>query len=218
MIYPGYPRAFDVVCGDALYMDPSLWKLARRYGKHVIAVLKNENRDLMVDARSLFEPIAPLPLRRNNTQCRCWDLPGFDTWPQCGESVRVVRAVEESVVRRQRSKTNETSVSEWFWVSSLPPEKASTALIVRAGHGRWGIENQGFNELSNQWHGDHGYKYDAHALLAATLLLFIAYNLFHAFVTRNLKPEIRSGRTDKYWADLIAAEVVATFHPYPAPT
>lgn len=213
-----YPRAFDVVCGDNLYMDPALWKLARRYGKHVIAVLKNENRDLLADARSLFERCAPVELRRNKSRCLCWDLAGFTTWPQCGEPARVVRAVEETTIRRQRSKEDETCVSEWFWVTSLPPEEASTALIVRAGHGRWGIENHGFNELGTQWHGDHGFKYNAHALLAATLLLFIAYNLFHAFIARNLKLEIRDGRTNKYWADLIAAEFITAFHPRPTPT
>ena len=213
-----YPRAFDVVCGDNLYMDPALWKAARRLGKHVIAVLKNENRDLLADARALFARYAPIRLERDNTPCLCWDLNGFTTWPQCGEPVRVVRATEERAVRRQKTREVETQESEWFWVTSLPPDKATTALIVRAGHGRWGIENQGFNELSNQWHGNHAYKYNAHALLAATLLLFIAYNLFHAFIERNLKPEIRQGRTQKYWADLVTAEFVTAFHPNPRPT
>lgn len=212
-----YPRAFDVVCGDNLYMDPALWKTGRCLGKHVIAVLKNENRDLLADARALFARCAPIRLERDGTPCLYWDLNGFTTWPQCGEPVRVVRAVEERTVRRQKTGKIEKLESEWFWVTSLPPDKATTALIVRAGHGRWGIENQGFNELSNQWHGNHAYKYNAHALLAATLLLFIAYNLFHAFIERNLKPELRDGRTQKYWADLIAAEFVTAFHPSPTP-
>ena len=81
-----------------------------------------------------------------------------------------------------------------------------------------GIENHGFNELCNQWHGVHGYKYHAHALLACTLLLFIAYNLFHAFLARNLKPQARKGRSAQYWGDLIAAEFAVTFHPYATPT
>ena len=86
-------------------MDPNLWKLVRNHKEHIIAVLKNEERDLLVDARSLFENIAP-----------------------------------------------------------------------------------------------------------------IAYNLFHAFIERNLKPQARVGRSQKYWADLIAAEFATTFHPYAKPT
>jgi hypothetical protein len=211
------PRAFDVVCGDNAYMDPKLWQLVRRHKKHMVAVLKNEDRDLLVDARALFKDIAPIALDGKNVRRLCWDLNGFTTWPQCGEPVRVVRSVEYTTVKRQNGKTEETVESEWFWVTSLPPQFASTQTIVRAGHGRWGIENHGFNELCNLWHGDHGYKYNAHALLACTLLLFIAVNLFHAFIERNLKPQARAGRTAKYWADLIAAEFLVLFHPYTAP-
>ena len=213
-----YPRAFDVVCGDNLYMDPGLWKLIRAHRKHVIAVLKNENRDLLQDARSLLANAAPIHLDDHKVRRTCWDLQGFATWPQCGEQVRVVRSVEETSVRRQNNREKETLVSEWFWVTSLPMSLANTHTIIRAGHGRWHIENYGFNELSNQWHGDHAYRYTAHALVACTLLLFIAYNLFHAFLERNLKPQARAGRSKKYWADLIAAEFVVVFHRSPKPT
>lgn len=216
-VFENYPRAFDVVCGDNLYMDPALWKLVRSHKKHIIAVLKNENRDLMVDARSLFENIEPSVFEDGKVRRQCWDLDGFTTWPQCGEQVRVVYSREDRTIKRQKNAENELCVSEWFWVTSLAPEQASTKTIVRAGHGRWGIENQGFNELSNQWHGDHAFKYNAHALIACTLLLFIAYNLFHAFIERNLKPEARAGRTQKYWADLIAADFITAFHACTAP-
>ena len=212
------PRAFDVVCGDNAYMDPKLWKLVRSHKKHLIAVLKNEDRDLLVDARALFAGIAPAGFDGERTKRQCWDLNGFTTWPQCGEPVRVVRSVERTVIKRQETKEQQTVESEWFWVTSLPPALASTRTIVRAGHGRWDIENHGFNELCNLWHGDHAYKYNAHALLACTLLLFIAYNLFHAFIERNLKPQVRAGRTQKYWADLIAAEFITVFSPQTAPT
>ncbi len=213
-----YSRAFDVVCGDALYMDPSLWKLLRKHNKHLIAVLKNENRDLLVDSRGLFENTAPVAFADKKVRYSCWDLDGFTTWPQCGEAVRVVRSLERRVIKRQIDGEDEVCDSEWFWVTSLPALLAPTQTIVRAGHGRWAIENEGFNELSNQWHGDHAYRYHAHALLTCTLLLFIAYNLFHAFIERNLKPQARVGRSEKYWADLIAAEFATSFHPYAKPT
>lgn len=217
-LFKHHRRAFDVVCGDNLYMDPALWKLIRAHKKHVIAVLKNEDRDLLKDARSLFTDAPSLRLDDQQVRRACWDLQGFTTWPQCGEPVRVVRSVEETTVRRQNRREQETLVSEWFWVTSLPAWLATTETIVRAGHGRWGIENRAFNELCNQWHGDHGYRYTAHAFLACTLLLFIAYNLFHAFLDRNLKPQARAGRSEKYWADLITAEFVVTFHRSRKPT
>jgi hypothetical protein len=216
-VFAHYPRAFDVVAGDNLYMDPALWKLVRSHRKHCIAVLKNEHRDLLADARALFAHRLPLACNGSKVRRVCWDLDGFTSWPQCGEPVRVVCAVETTTVRRQKDKEPETLETEWFWVTSLPTCLADTHSIVRAGHGRWGIENCGFNELSNRWHGDHAYKYHAHALLACTLLLFIAYNLFHAFVDRNLKPQVKAGRTVQYWADLLAAEFTTVFHRAHAP-
>lgn len=214
-IFENYPRAVDVVCGDNLYMHPGLWKLVRSHKKHIIAVLKNENRSLLVDARSLFENIEPSTFEDGKVRRQCWDLDRFTTWPQCGEPVRVVYSREERTVKRQTNGEKELCVAEWFWVTSLSPQQASIKTIVRAGHGRWGIENQGFNELSNQWHGDYAFKYNAHALIAYTLLLFIAYNLFHAFIERNLKLEARAGRTQKYWADLIAADFIMPSTPSP---
>lgn len=212
------PRAFDVVCGDNLYMDPTLWKLIRKHRKQVIAVLKNENRDLLEDARSLFAGMLPVQLDGKRVRRACWDLNGFTTWPQCGEEVRVVRSLEQTTIRRQKTKEEEIVESEWFWVTTLQVFHATTETIVSAGHGRWDIENYAFNELSNQWHGDHVYRYSANAMLVCTLLLFIAYNVFHAFLERNLKPQARAGRSEKYWADLIAAEFAIAFHRSPKPT
>jgi hypothetical protein len=212
-----HPRAFDVVCGDNLYMDPTLWKLIRAHHKHVIAVLKNEDRDLLKDARSLFTTMESVRLDDKNVRRACWDLEGFTTWPQCGEAVRVVCSLEQTTIHRQLDDKNEIVESEWFWVTSLPKWRATTKTVMEAGHGRWGIENLAFNELCNQWKGDHAYRYTAHALMACTLLLFIAYNLFHAFIEYNLKPQVRAGRSEKYWADLITAEFATAFHRTPKP-
>jgi hypothetical protein len=220
------PRAFDVVCGDALYADPRLWKLVRKHHKHIIAVLKNENRDLLQDARALFAEQPPIAFDERKTRRECWDLEGFTSWPQCGEAVRVVSSKEKTTVLPQLGKSappghkapykkqREPQVveSEWFWVTSLPTFLADTKSIVRAGHRRWHIENHMFNELSNEWHGDHAYRYHGHALVACALLLFIAYNLYHAFVERNLKPQVRAKRSRIYWARLIAAAFIQAFY------
>jgi hypothetical protein len=52
-----YPRAFDVVSGDGLYAQGRFFKLAVDHGKEIVAVLKDDRRDLMVDAMGLFSKI-----------------------------------------------------------------------------------------------------------------------------------------------------------------
>jgi len=61
------------------------------------------------------------------------------------DEVRVVRSVEKRMIKRQRTKQEEEQVSDWMWVTTLSQSRATTQSIVRMGHGRWSIENEGFN-------------------------------------------------------------------------
>jgi len=200
-----YPRAFDTVSGDALYLHPDFCRLVDQRGKYFIAVLKNENRDLVVDARSLFPLTPPVRWTEGHTQIEAWDIPDLTTWPQYGKPVRVVRSLETHAVRRQRTKEVEVEKAEWMWGTNIPQGKAPRNIIVHLGHGRWTIENQGFNELVHAWHSDHIYKNDPHAIAVCFLLLFLAYNLFHAFFTRDLKPALRAAHTMAFFAEKIRA-------------
>jgi len=201
-----YPRAFNVVAGDALYLDPTLCIIVLKHSKDFIAVLKNENRDLIEDFRSLLDEVSPVEFKYAGKQCVCHDIEGFNTWTQLGHDVRVVRSLETSTVRRQRTKQEELSTSEWLWATSLSGQKASTRTIVRIGHGRWDIENLAFNELANQWHADHLYYHHTNAIVVITLLLMLAYNLFHVWLARALKPALRNRYSALTFARLIAAE------------
>jgi len=209
------PRAFNVVAGDALYLDPDLCRLALDSEKDFIAVLKNENRTLIQDFRGVVELDGKEPERFsfNGKDCACHDIEGFSTWTQLGSNVRVVRSVETLKVRRQHTRETEELSSEWLWATSLSKEKAGTQSVVRIGHGRWSIENQGFNELVRDWHADHVYHLDTNATSAILLLIFLAYNLFHVWLERGLKPALRS----KYNADYFANQLFADFYAVLAP-
>lgn len=202
-----YPRAFNLVGGDALYLNPNFCKMALDHGKHFIAVLKNEHRDLLVDARSLMAPQAAIPHRTKTTRYEWWDIEGFTTWTQLGRPVRVVRSVETRTVRRQRTRKPHAQTREWFWATSLPQETAPTRLVVAIGHGRWTIENQGFNQLVNEWHADHVYKHDQDAMVSLWLLVCLAYNLYTLWLRRNVKAVLRRGRTGRFWAQRIKRDL-----------
>jgi len=206
-ILVAYPRAFQVVVADGLYLRSDFFNLLRRHGKHVMAVLKDERRDLMKDARGLFDGPPTALLRRGKTECRCWDIGDFTSWPGLDGSVRVVRSVESSLVHRQFDGQEQETVSEWIWAMTIPQAQLGTEGVLSLGHGRWSIENEGgFNELVNVWHADHVYKHTANAIAAFWLMSMLVFNLFHAFVNRNLKAVRRIGHTAKYFLDLIAAE------------
>jgi len=204
-----YPRAFDLVVADALYANPRFFQFVTANGKHALAVLKNESRDLVRDVRSLCEVIAPVEIPSARRTCRCWDVSGLTSWPQVAMPVRVVRSVERWTARRQLDGGLDEQISDWLWVTSLPKTLANTRAVRDIGHSRWTIENEGFNELVTRWHADHVYKHNDDAMLSFWLICLIAFNLFQAFFRRNLKPQARARYTMLHLARLIASSLYA---------
>jgi len=67
--------------------------------------------------------------------------------------------------------------------------------------------------LANEWHSDHIFKHDPGAIECFLLVAFLAYNIFHVFLTRNVKPAVRRGKAEIFWARLIAAELYSEVVP-----
>jgi len=211
------PRAFSVVIFDSLYARAPVVKLLLQHGKHVIAVLKDERRDLLQDARALFEVEPPQEFQPGRTLYQQWDMEGFTTWEQVGRPMRVVRSLETTTRRERVGKRWNTTrkTRDWVWVTTLSQAQASTEAMVHLGHARWRIENQGFNELCTHWHFDHIYRHHPNAILGFLLTLALAFNLFHAFWARNLKPQLRQPYTKIHWAQMIEAAFRVLFAPEP---
>ena len=208
-VIASYPRAFDLVLADALYATAPFFNFLLTRGKHALVVLKNEKRNLYQDVAGLLESVAPRPGSFRSRQCLWWDFPDLLSWPQVSTPVRVIRSLETYSVRRQLDGKDETQTSDWIWVTTLPVQPVSTGCAVTFGHLRWDIENHGFNQLAMGWHADHIYKHDPNAIECFLLMAFLAFNIFHAFLTLNLKPQIRANRTQAFWARLMAAEIYA---------
>jgi hypothetical protein len=206
-----YPRAFDVVVADALYAKSNFFNVVLKYNKDVIAVLKDERRELLKDADGLFAGKEPISVFTNDagTQIECWDAEDFQSWSQVNKPVRVVKTQEtKKPVRRQLTdKLEQPPVSSWMWVTTLSAQRARTQAVVEMGHSRWSIENEGFNEMVNHWHADHVYKHEPKAILNFWLMTMVACNLFRAFFLRNLKDALRKGKTMTYFADQIMSEL-----------
>jgi IS4 transposase len=92
-------------------------------------------------------------------------------------------------------------------VTTLPKAQASTHAILHLGHRRWGIENEGFNELVNQYHADHVYRHEPTAMLVFWLLTQLCLNVFTAFFRRNLKPAARAAMSMLHVARRMLAEL-----------
>jgi hypothetical protein len=209
-----YGHLFDIVLADGLYAQAPFFKAVRAMNKHLIAVLKDERRDLVKDMRRFIPLEHSIQFKRgqrNGISVQAWDIQNLESWPQFGQSVRVVRTLESSSVLKQATKKKkerrkrENKESEWMWVTTLSPESLATEDFVNFAHHRWDIENRCFNELTTYWHADHFYRYDFNAIQVIWLILFLAYNIFHVFFMRNLKMRI----SKKQLANLINANFIS---------
>ena len=77
-----------------LYAQSEFFNQVRSNGKDVLAVLKDVQRDLLKDARSLFDDTPPSGTCTDRGRRECGDLDGSTIWTQCQYPVRVVRSYE----------------------------------------------------------------------------------------------------------------------------
>lgn len=208
-VWKNYPRAFDVILADGLYLQQRffLWALAHK--KEAIVVVKDEHRDLLQDARLLFPFETATSHQTGKTQRECWDIEGFQPWfeTDANLTLRVVRSLEKTAVLRQKTEKEEIISTEWIWATTIPQKQLPTKTFVECAHDRWLIENKGFNELTNQWNFNHSYKHDLTAMLNFWLMTMIAYILFHAFFLLNLKPQVRAKHSKKHFIRTFQAEL-----------
>lgn len=204
-----YPRAFDLVLADALYATAPFFNFLLQRGKHALVVLKDERRDLYQDVAGLFDQTPPQQGSYRDRQCCWWDFSDLHSWPQVQAPVHVIRSRETYSVRRQLDGQKVVQTSDWLWVTTTPATQLFTEQVVRFGHQRWDIENYGFNELVIGWDADHVFRHDPNAIECFLLVAFLAFNIFHAFLLLNLKPQIRAGRTIIFWAMRISADLYA---------
>jgi hypothetical protein len=196
-----YPRFFDIVVADGLYLDAPFINFCRERHKHVIITVKGDNRLLLQDARGLFAAMEPGHFGdvRGNVRrdIRFWDEEGFTSCEGVKEPLRVLRT-EETVCRRERIggewvETEETAT--WLWATTLTKGQFSTRGLWQSGHDRWDIENNGFNVLSTHWGLDHCFKHTAAAIVNFLLTAFTVYAILQSFWQRDLKPAFRTGLT-----------------------
>jgi hypothetical protein len=159
-------RFFDVVVADAWYAKGPFLKAVTALGWAVVVVLKQEDYDV-----------------------RLWEVRDLTFSKTYGRAVRVVRAEEKwtqfKVVGGKRRLVPKQS--NWLWVVTEELDGYGCRTIWNLGHGRWRIENNAFNVLTQHWHLRHCAHHDPTSILACLLIALLAFNLFHAFVLLNGK-------------------------------
>jgi hypothetical protein len=207
-VFAQYPRLIDVVTGDALYFDAPFINFCLDHHKHVIVVIKGDQRLLLQDAQQLFSQRTPGVWSEGSRSVRYWDEEGFTSCEGANVPVRVLHTEETVSHWDQISQQPKEATSSWYWGTTLSKNQLNTRLFWRAGHDRWDVENDCFNTLSTHFGLDHCFKHEVAAIVNFVLTSFIAYVLLQCFWLRNLKPACRKligtliGLVDELYRDL----------------
>lgn len=182
------PRFFDLVVVDAWYTNgPFLKTVVEELGWPVVAVLKQERRDIYKEALVLTAGPPAQVVERGEKPSRrgveIWDVRDLRFSDTYTDPVRVVRVQERWQERTRQGKECKTVDKEqtWIWVVAGDLDGYAGAAIRDFGHLRWKIENNAFGELTQHWHLTHVAHHKPVAVLALLWVKIIAFTLFHAF-------------------------------------
>ena len=197
-----YGSYCQILVVDALYAKAPFINLVVGARVHLVVRLKDERMEIIKDAQGLFcHRPADLQYEEAGGKVKywVWDEGGFESWEGVEKPLRVVKLVEEKRKRVRRGKQWKEVVErrEIWLATTLGPAELSGLEVGQIYHWRWGIENNGFRDLKSNWHMDHAFVHQPRALKALLWILALVFNLFYAFVYRNLRSFL-----DKDWTVL----------------
>ena len=200
-------RFFDILLLDALYAQAPVFKLAERRGWELVVSLKQNQRELYQSAIRLFasRPADCSGAEQHDGkryQFQLWDSEGLPFSAEHPQPVRVVRSEEKLTQNHYRrgELQPETTEHEWLWITTLDKQAFPATLVRRLGHGRWKQENNGWNDLTQNWAFKHGFLHACRhrpqidsgdgqpkpvpnqGLVAVSLIVLLAFTLCSAFI------------------------------------
>jgi hypothetical protein len=155
---------FDILLLDALYAQAPLLRCVARHGWDVVISLKRNQPELYQSAVRLF---ARRPADQECTeqiggktyQCQIWDTPQLPLSADDSLALRVVRSEEKLTQNHYRGGKlqPETTEHEWMWMTTLEAQAFPAKVVRQLGHDRWKQENNGWNDMTQNWALKHGF-------------------------------------------------------------
>jgi hypothetical protein len=199
-------RFFDVLLLDALYAQAPVFQLAAETGWELVVSLKQNHRELYQSAVRLFARRPPdasgtEQLHGKSYQFQIWDTEGLPFSAEYRQPVRVIRSEEKLTQNHYRrgKLVAETTDHEWLWITTLDAKTFPATVMRRLGHERWKQENNGWNDLTQNWAFKHGFLHACQhrpqartqdgqrapvanrGLAAVALILLLAFTLCSTF-------------------------------------
>jgi hypothetical protein len=179
-------RFADVIVYDAAACNAPWINFVKKYYMEAVVRVKDDRLNIVKDALGLFkqrEADEKWEIKTGSkkiTSVSAWS----ENVPMKGVEggVRFVKYIEDIY----DSETGEIYKTSEIWIITTA-KYMNLETLRKIIHARWGIENNIFRQLKNQWHMDHCFIHHENGLEAALMLMIIAFNLMQLFFFRRLK-------------------------------
>lgn len=188
-------RFFDLLVGDALYLQAPLVKAVEEMGFDWVFNLKANQPELLAEAERVTGG-QPERMVSGAEELLVWDG-GEVYWPAADRSVRVVKTVRRQSVTRvavqgrkgePTSRVKEKVVEEAtnFYASNLGG--VSPLFLHRVGRSRWSIDTEVFQVMAREGNLKRPSIHQGHhrALVVLTMIRVLAYLLAMVFYHRQV--------------------------------
>jgi hypothetical protein len=176
----------DVIVYDAIACNAPWINFIKEYNMEAVVRVKDDRLNIVKDALGLFKirkPDAVWDVRDKNnkiTRVSAWseniDMTGVK------DGIRFVK-FKESVIN---TITGEITKENEIWIITTA-KNMSMETLRKIIHARWGIENNIFRQLKNQWNMEHCFIHHENGLEATLMFMIIAFNLMQLFFFKRLK-------------------------------
>ncbi len=194
-------RFFDVVVGDALYLQQGFVNAVESLNLEWVINVKENQPELLAEAQRLTDGPAEATLSGSQEDVQLWHAPEV-YWPVADRSLRVVKTFRVQKVRRVQVLRDETAkkkktkqavqqASTNYYASNLELGSIPPRFIHELGRSRWRVDTEVFQTLTTQAHLKQPSVHRTCALVLLTMIRVLAYTLSLVFYHRQVVSHAR---------------------------
>jgi len=179
---------FDILTTDAYYSNKPFVLFLDSLGKYLVSRVKDARTTLYKEIETLSQMVEPIHIddRKNRVESCIYEIPHLQVslaWDVPTRGFKI-REKQYKIVSGEKVYIKDET---FLCMTTLPVEMADANTVRQIVHAKWGVENNAIKDLKDNWYMEHNFHHHPNATYALLLILFIAHNLFYAYVFRHMK-------------------------------
>jgi len=175
-------RFFDILTTDAYYSNKPFVLFLDSLGKYLVSRVKREDTTLYQEIDVLSQMVEPIHIDDREERVESWvyEIPELQASLDWDVPTRGFRILEKTYKIASGEKVY-IKEETFLCMTTVPVELADANTVRQIVHAKWGVENK------DNWYMEHNFHHHPNATYALLLILFMAHNLFYAYVFRHMK-------------------------------